>query len=755
MPDFISQLSIQYAAAKRAGRAPIIWNLPVCALALIFLIFASPLVSQTAHAQARSMSPAAAAVEEVVVTARRQEESLQDVPITITALSEEQLRQLQVEDLGDIQKTVPNLSLTLGDAANAVIYLRGIGQRDSLAFADPGVGVYLDDVYLGRAQGSFLDVLDPQRIEVLRGPQGTLYGRNTIGGAIKFVSAEPSDELTGRLQATYGNYDRVDVKANISGPIMDSELLGRASFAYLSRDGYSDNAFNGRDDFDKAAFVWRSTLVYRPREDFSLRLSLDGSKNDPDTSRTPARQGGPSPIGTAFGLTLPAGDPFVVNANFNDEERLKVFGAAVVMEYSVSDVLTAKSISSYRTLDYQTHLDLDAHPSDVFGVFVDQDQDQVSQEVQLLYNSDSTKGVVGVYYFREHDTTPDGIFGPGAGLVFASENDQIINSIAIFGDINYQFTLRLGLSLGLRYTREKKDFARKYRSFPITTPFSQVSLGNGPFDFDLAANEIFTAFTPRVGVDFRLQENVMLYGSVGKGFKSGGFNGRSQTAFQLEPFDQEEVITYEGGIKSSWFDKQLQLNAAIFRNDYTDLQLSSFARDPATNTFTDVFTNAGKAITEGIEMDMVATPTAYLLLRANAGYLHTRYKEFIGPGGMDISGQINLINAPKWNVGASIAYTLATGKYGTLSLVGDFSYRTESFTTISNSNSLKQGGYGLLNAVLTFQSTDSHWRFSLGGKNLTNEEYFTHGFDLIAYPGRALAYFGAPQTYSFTASYQF
>ncbi len=275
--------------------------------------------SLSAVATAQTSEDSSMMLEEVVVTAERREANLQDVPISITAFSATDLADLQVWNLGDLQSLVPNLSIHVGDANNAVVYIRGVGQVDSVAFFEPGVGIYLDDVYLGRAQGAFLNVLDVERIEVLRGPQGTLYGRNTVGGAVKYISKAPTNEFEAEVETTFGNYNRVDLKASIGGAMVEDKLFGRLTVAQLGRDGYSDNVFDGKHDGDQDTFYARGVLRYDASDDLSIQIAADYTNSDPDRSRTPAKV---TPINIlvvdpyTFGLSLegfPADeDPFLV-----------------------------------------------------------------------------------------------------------------------------------------------------------------------------------------------------------------------------------------------------------------------------------------------------------------------------------------------------------------------------------------------------------------------------------------------------------
>ena len=425
-------------------------------------------------------SPAASGesmvIEEVVVTARKREEGLLEAPLSVSALPGSELRRLQVDDLGGLQRVVPNLALNMGDAANAIIYVRGVGQRDSLSFADPGVGVYLDDVYLGRAQGAFMDVIDVERIEVLRGPQGTLYGRNTIGGAIKYVSARPTPEPLFDVEAGFGNYDERMARAVLSGPLdSGGDLLGRLTFAYGAHDGYTDNthAPAGDTDGDRDSLAWRAQLNYAPGDKWAFNLALDRSVSDPRRSMTPARVTAGPVLVAATAAKEPSADPFEVEADFNDLEKLEVQGASLGMEYAITESVALKSVTAWREVDHRTHIDLDGTGYPIFGVLVDQDQEQFSQEIQLSFASGQAfTGLVGAYWFSEEDVTPDGInnsepidfaFGGGFFLPYntVSENDQRIEAGAVFGEMSWLAGNGIELTAGLRYTDETRRLRRK------------------------------------------------------------------------------------------------------------------------------------------------------------------------------------------------------------------------------------------------------------------------------------------------------
>lgn len=756
-----------------------------------------PAVLLTALQLAIAASPSLAAsekgIEEVIVTAERREASLQEVPVAVTAFTEAGLESQQVSTIGDLQALVPNLSIHVGDANNAVVYIRGIGQIDSIAFFEPGVGIYLDDVYLGRAQGAFLDVIDVERIEVLRGPQGSLYGRNTVGGAIKYVSSAPSDEFTGKVSATVGNYGRMDLKASLSGPLAGDSLTGSLTVAQLGHDGYTDNQFDGKEDGDRDVMFYRGVLKYEPSDDFSLQFAVDYSDGDPNRSRTPSKETpisllivDPYTFGTSTQVFPADKDPFKVNADFNRVEFTETTGYSLNATWALSDSLTLKSITSYRELEYGTEIDLDGTPINAFGIFYFNDQSQVSQELQLSYQGERLSVVSGLYYFNEDGDTFDGGVFNNFLIASAGEADFETDSYAIFSQFDYAITDRLTAIAGFRYTEEEKDYQRQTEDFDLTAlagltidpmtfavsyanpnllnpSSSDLKLRGGigvPRPFADPDSASFENFSPKVGLKFQQDENTHWYVTASTSFKSGGFNGRLADG-QLEPYEEETLTSFEVGLKKQAFDNKLQVNAALFYNEYDDLQVSSFEAAPGGTSLLPVFSNAGEAVIQGIEIEIIALLSDRLTLNANIGYLDAEYKEYFAEADtttnqvLDVSDERSMVNAPEWDTFIGLNYLLASGDWGELSLLADMSYRSKTYLEVNSSENLAQGGYTLFNAAIGFESSDGHWRAMLGGKNLSDKEYRSHAFDLSAFPGVELGYYNAPRTYSLSVSYNF
>ncbi len=756
------------------------------------------LCSALAMGVALSASPAHAmdnglVLEEVVVTAERKESNLQEVPVAVSALSQAELEAKQVNDIGDLQSLVPNLSVHVGDANNAVVYIRGIGQIDSIAFFEPGVGIYLDDVYLGRAQGAFLDVVDVERIEVLRGPQGSLYGRNTIGGAIKYVSAAPTDEVSGNLSMTAGDYARRDFKVTLSGPILGDTVKGRLTVAHMEHDGYAKNIHDGGRDGDRNMDFIRGVLDFDLGDDVNIQIAADYSESDPKNSRTPAKET-PITIDSVDPYTFALSqqvfeadeDPFTVNADFNNTEFTETQGINANITWHATDALTVKSISSLRTLDYGTELDLDGTPVNAFSIFYFNEQDQVSQELQLNYEGDGVSVVSGLYYFEEDGSTFDGGAFGNFLIGFAGEAEFTTTSHAIFSQVDFDITEKLTGILGFRYTEEEKEYYRIIEDFDLTAlagisidgdsgvvSYASPGLLNpSAEDLTLGGNigvarpeanpdpAKFDNFSPKLGIKYSVDEDLNMYATYSTSFKSGGFNGRLADG-QLEPYEEETLRSYELGIKTTLLGGRVRANAAIFHNQYHDLQVSSFEATPDGSTILPVFTNAGEAMMQGLELEVTALLTENLTLNTNVGYLDAEYKEYFAGAdsetnmAIDVSDDREMVNAPEWDALIGLSYVKEMNDFGVISISSDVSYRSKTYLEVNSSEILAQEAYSLVNAIFSYETANEAWRLSVAVKNITDEEYRTHAFDLSAFPGVELGYYSAPRTYSMNVRYQF
>ena len=740
-------------------------------IAGLALMSAAIALSAPAMAQETPATETAAeetAPGEIVVTARRRAESLQDVPIAISAYDSTALSNLQADQLSGIQYATPNLYLDQGDAGNAVIYIRGVGQNDSLAFADPGVGVYVDDVFIARSQAAFLDVFDVERIEVLRGPQGTLYGRNTIGGAIKFVSTRPTRDYSAYFEGGIGNYDQVLAKGRISGPLSDT-VRGKIAYSWQRRTGYAYNSTTRADDGDVRTISGRASLLFEPSSDFEVLLTGDVKIDRPDTSRSPVRA---TPItGFANGalVTFPAAtDPYRVDTNANGLNDQTGWGTSLTARWNASEALTIEAISAYRQFDFDLNLDTDGSPLPILDIYLDQRQRQFSQEVRGTYAvPDRFAITAGLYYFHDRDVTVSG-YDDGAATLFGfpvtafgfptsslADTRQTTDSYAAFADATVELTPQLSLGAGLRYTHEKRSSSRAFEFFfdPRVSvignppPFLQ---GAGIAGVPISGSADFDALTPRASISYQPNRDLLLYASASRGFKSGGFDGRANSDFGFRPFRPEYVWAYEGGIKKSWAGGRLTTNLAAFYNDYTDQQVTSFGADPVTGVFASLFTNAAAARAYGLEFELAARLADGLDLTGSVGLLDAKYRRFdqlVGGVVTDVSYR-RVVNAPDFNASVGLTYTRPLGG-GDVSGVFhiDGAYRSTVATEITDSPLLRQPGYEKINAFIGVVGPEKRWELRAGVENLTDQAVRVQGFNLSEFPGVQLGFFAAPRTY--------
>lgn len=751
----------------------------------LYLLGSASLVAPLDVALAQSLEGSGAdgraGVEEIMVTARRRVESLQDVPIAVSAFSESRISELQADTLSGLQYSVPNFYFDEGDASNAVVYLRGVGQNDSLAFADAGVGIYVDDVFIARSQAAFLELFDVERVEVLRGPQGTLYGRNTIGGAVKFISRKPTDDVEGYFEAGYGNYDFFTARGRVSGPLVEGVLRAKAAVSFTSRDGYNSNAFTGQDDGDQQTLSGRLGLYYTPNEDIDIALTFDGRRDRPDTSRSPALTTpatGFSDISTfpptSQTFQVP-GNPFDVNANANGLSDIDAYGITLQAGWQITEALRLDSITSYRGFDFDLKLDTDGTPLPLLDVLVLQEQSQFTQELRLTYDDGEKLAITGgLYYFHDDDLTFSGVDNVAAslfgfpvtlfGLATSSQadTDQVTDSYAAFIDATYQITDRLSLSAGLRYTYEEKSSMRRFENFfdpTLSVLEDQPAFlqGIGVPGTIIEGEEDFDAFTPKVSLSFDITDDMLVYASASRGFKSGGFSGRANNDFGFQPFRPEFVWSYEGGLKSSWQDGKLIANLAYFYNDYTDIQVTSFGADPVTGVFVDLFTNAAAATIQGVELEVAAQPVDGLSLNGSLGFLDAEYDDFdILVGGVvtDVSDR-DLVNAPSWSLSFGATYVKPVTNDVNITFHADAAHRSSFANEVTDSPNLRQEAYWLVNGFVSVGAPTGKWEVRAGVRNLGNEAIRVQGFNLAAFPGLEAAFYGAPRTYDVRAIFRY
>jgi iron complex outermembrane receptor protein len=711
------------------------------------------------------------ASENITVTARRTSENVQRVPSSISAFNERTLDRIQATDTTGLQGAVPNLNIVQGrGSSNATnIFIRGVGQPDALQTFDPAVGVYVDDVYLSRIRGNQLDLLDPERIEVLRGPQGTLYGKNTIGGALKFVTRKPGQDFRATGSIAIGSYDQLELKGAASGPISDTLAAG---FAVLrsKRDGYVEDSANDREYNNKDSIGGRAAIAWTPTSNIRVDLTADYSHDDAKLA-----VGRPiNNLNTAFGAILPVTDP-VGSGSYDWEGRtsptlpnstkMTHWGYSGTVALDVTDALTLRSITAYRRLDTDDFVDIDATQYEVGDVFVGVLQNQVSQEFQALYSGEKLSGVFGLYYLREHmdshqEAYADDFLAPFTFLRTV-DDDLTTKSYAAYANASYAVLRDVRVSAGLRYTKEKKHY------FRTTSTFSNFGPLNATYAFS-PPNAKWTDWSPMASVDWQVTPTTMLYVRAAKGFKSGGFNGRANSVSESTEYDPETVWSYEAGFKST-IANQVRLNGAIFHSDYKDFQarVSGLDEDPVTGIPLAKLSvlNAGKLKINGAELEASWTPIERLLLDAQIGYLDAEYKDFDDVRFTNCCGGSRAFQtpafAPKWTMRYGAQYGFDLGGAGSITLGAQTRYKSRTALSVDNTfvigtgpgggtttevDGLFQKGYWVHDARIVYETENKHWALGLYGNNLSERAYKTDAQEFSSVGGIRTVYYGAPRT---------
>ena len=714
------------------------------------LVLATGLVTKPAEAQDGASS---GILEEITVTARKREESLQDVPIAVTAVSGDMLESMGAADISELQGLAPNLSIYPGrnQSTTMTAFVRGIGQADPLWGVDPGVGLYIDDVYVARPQGALLDVFDVARVEVLRGPQGTLYGKNTIGGAIKYVSKPLSDELEGSVRATVGEYSTQELIGRIGGSLVEGVLRGKLAFASLQRDGYGTNQFTGADVSDKDTVAFRAALEWLPSDNISVLLNYDRTEDNSAPKGYDRLEANPNCLlflGQACG---PLDNPFDVESGVEPTNGTTSEGVSLTVKWDLNDTWTFKSITARRESDTANNIDFDTTPAPIVDVFADYYDEQLTQEFQLVYESgDRLNGVVGAFYL---DGEAGGLVRNNFfGFVFGTTNGLTeTKSLALFTDWSYALSDRINLNIGVRATDEEKRGVA-FNAGYTDDSFTEIAIVTADYD----NKETFKSVSPRVGLDYSVNDNTMIYGHVSRGFKSGGFNVRAQSAFDPDsalPFQDEKLTNFEVGMKSTLADGQLVLNTAAFFGDYTDVQVSTFTEitTPQGQQFFGRFLNAGDAEIKGIEMEFAYSPVAaeWLTLAGNVNYLDASPTKFLDENNNGLVDTQVITNAPKNTAAVRANFDFPTDSGTWMASLGA-SYRSKSVLTNEGEGvlPLEQPSFTVWNASLGFAFGDGRYSVMLHGKNLADEYYITNGYNLfeIASLGVKTGSVGTPRT---------
>ena len=752
----------------------------------------------TAGAQEPANSSTARLMEEIVVNARGVEEGLQDAPIAVSAFTGDTLDYRGVDSLNQIERFVPSLTLqnnpSFGGASNsAAIYLRGVGQKEFLPTTEPGVGLYVDGVYVARSVGAILDIIDIERLEVLRGPQGTLFGRNTIGGAISIATRkpEPGGEFGGSLSAAAGTDSLLHLRGTVHIPVSDSFAI-RGSLASMTQDGYVERA-DGIDLGDDDTFTGRVSFAFQPSDSFSALITADMTRdreNGPaleligiDFTDLSQLQGvvlaPPPPMafihnvttaalgpGQPCAATDPAGngvtsnpasancyDARYIGADGKDEgtapaySETDVFGLSATLDFNLSDTLAIKSITAYRELDSDFARDGDHSPHRISQFEDTLDQEQFTQELQLIGTHDRLDWILGAYYFSEDGNNVNTLDFTVSNFRSGGQFDN--TAWAAFAQATYDVTDKLHLTLGGRYTDEDKSFTpdqiiynNYYAGFSnLVPPGNPLAALDAPFlqagsrILPLLEKEIsISEFTPMANLAFDLSDRTMIYLTYSEGFKSGGFTQRVfppvVAGFTAPPgtpdidliptYEPEFVEVIEAGIKLDLLDGRLRINGAVFQTDYEELQVQVF------NSVAPVTRNIGEASIEGVELELSASPADGWFIEGSLSMLNAEYDNIDTANTLILkSNDFERVPETMASVGVSKEFLLASS--GSVMLRADWSYRSETYNDAYNTPLLETDSYSLVDASVRWTNQQGDWSVILSGRNLSDEQYLVTG----------------------------
>ncbi len=723
--------------------------------------FAAPAMAQDAADDAAAAMAAAAddaAAEEgvIYVTARRREERLLDVPLSVTAISGEDLVQQGVQDIVGVAQQVPNVTLEVSRGTNTTLtaFIRGVGQQDPVGGFEAGVGLYVDDVYLNRPQAAVLDIYEVERIEVLRGPQGTLYGRNTVGGAIKYVTAPLPDETSLKVRGTYGSYDQADLIVTASTPIGDNFKIG-ASGARLSRGGFGENLNLGTENYNKDVWAARGTIEFESGI-VTARLSGDYIKDNSE-----ARQGHRFIAGRLTGAPV-LDDVFDTRAGLNIiDQEVEAYGGAFNLAVELSDTLTFKSITGYREDKTTSPIDFDSLPSsdlDVPGIY---ENDQFSQELQLLLEGDKLSGVLGFYYLDANAFTAFDValFTTVNGLAAQTLGDVNTKTWSVFGDFTYDLSDTISVSVGGRYTNDKRTSQVLRRTF--LGGFSPLFGGTGvaaATTSNFNGSATFKDFNPRASISWQPNADHNLYFTYSQGFKGGGFDPRGQTTacrnsrggactadevFDFMAFDPETVDSFELGWKASLLDNRVNISLAGFLSQYKDVQIPGSVGfdangDGINESFIGITSNAADADVNGIEFEGnalvgkdFAGDGSRFSINWSLGVLDARFNTFIDAFGVDVADSRVFQNTPDITAHMGFNMGLPVGG-GMMDFIGLASLRSDASQFEVPNPFLDQDGFVLVDASIVYTTDDGRYSFGLHGKNLFDKEYVVAGYNFVA-----------------------
>jgi iron complex outermembrane receptor protein len=703
-------------------------------------------------------------LEEIIVTARKRMESAQSVPVALTALTT-QLQRSSIRNLQDIQGYVPNLLIDKVTAlpGGAAISIRGVSYQEIDKSLDPGIGVLLDGVYLGTNSGQILENFDIERLEVLRGPQGTLFGKNTIGGALNIIRTAPTKEFGGKVQGTLGEDGRQDIRGLLNLPL--TEKGGIKLFAsklesdgYIKNTTYNDDA--GGQDYENVG----ATIAYQFTDALDLAFTYERTEDKSEVgawanfNKFVDEVDGPDFACLFFvpdGCRQfdPGSDEDHNSQNAPNDGDVSNDFYNLTMNYELGDWLMT-SITGYINRNENTRLEYDANRFDFLTVESDTDYQQFSQELRLNGTIGNIELTTGLYYwYSDYDTdsvTLDlfpALGYPPTTVGTISQHGET-ESYAAFASADWALTEKLTLNVGGRFTYEEKKLE------PVGQEFF---LGDGtPLQPPVAAvkvDEDWDKFSPRIGAQYDFTDDIMVYASYSQGFKSGGFFGRITQGANVRGFDPEEVDTYEVGIKSDWWNQRLRINATLFSSDYSDKQEDIIVADPFGNVDT-VVLNASDASMDGAELELTALLYEGLTFFAQGGYLDASYDDFLIediPGVPEDGSDLDMRNAPEYTFGAGLNYVHSLFSHSEMAYAVNYRWRDEYVTIFNNDPLGRKESAGFWDANIDYRLKES-LTVSVYGRNLGDERYFRA---VLIPPISSFGQYNEPRNYGVTVTYEF
>ena len=695
-------------------------------------------------------------VDEVVVTALRRRSNMQKVPVAVTVIKPPLIRETRLHGLEDVGTRVPGLTVASFSIGQPTIHMRGVGSNDDGAALDNSIVMFVDDVYVGRITAISMNFFDLEQIEIMRGPQGTLYGKNAIGGAINVTSKNPTRQLSGEIEGTLGNFNRRDFRGAISGPLFEDKILGRLAFHTRQREGWQDSLFlPGVKQNDENTWSARGKIVFSLSDHVQLDLNGDYSRDDlestgriPVVGRVPVRLLGPDGLPT--GETALPTDIFAnlsgsvrhaINSDRGFTDRtLWGLSSRISREGDFGRLL---SITAYRKTDFAWLEDSTGLPSSLTDQKVNsnvvEQHDQFSQEFRWISpDEDRLKYVLGFYYLFEHTHRIENFIFPSG--VATTDQDNRTNSFAAFGEATYRLMDRVNFTVGARLTYETKGMDQQNIIGGEQTILRE--------NFVLSNDGNWADFSPNFVLSWQQSADIMWYASLSRGYKSGGFQGAPATVdLASRTIDPESVWNYEVGLKSQWLEDRLRLNLVGFMSDYRDLQVVQFKTIGNFGAFQT--SNAASASLQGLELEFTLKPSEGLEFFGSYAYLDATYGEFNDQSGRDFTGN-TLRQAPRHSLYLAFYYERDFYQ-GRLRFRADYRYQGESFREPDNRVTI-QPGLDLVDASVAYETSNGRWEVTLWAKNLMNKQYISH---LYILGGNDYALFGPPRTYGLTLTLTF